>query len=197
MGITDLAHSPANPSDDFVTQFGWKEIGRIFDIHAALGAGELDNATVAALAANGLGQCVVFLPENGAVATEFRFSGYRGSSEAGPVATDTFAIEIYRAAGVDYYQKVGKLTVTLGTAQREAATTLFASAITETETIVYLTADTIVVPTAVNQIATVGINMHGNDRFAFLVSASAANLDPAAETPTVAKEGLLIEARRF
>jgi hypothetical protein len=194
MTIGTNAFALSNPSDDFVTQLGWKEIGRLFDIHAVLGAGELDDATVAALAANGLGQVVVFKPENGTVAVEFRFSGYKGAG-TGPIATDTFAIEIYRAAGVDYYQKVGKLTVTLGTAQRELSTSLFASNIVETEAIVWLTADTIVVPTAANQIATVGLNMHGSDRFAFMVSASDADMDPA--TPGTADEGLLIEARRF
>lgn len=183
--------SPRNPSDDYVTQYPWASVGQIFDIHAALAADEMDYETVKDLSENGLGQCVIWFPENGTVAAEFRFYAAGGAS-----ANDDATVEVYVASGDDYYRKLAQLTVTIGEAQRASATQLFADTIAEAAGEWWLTDATLCVPDTANQIATWAFNVHGVDRVAFLVSAATGlDLDPA--VAGTADESLNIEVRRF
>ena len=187
MTLERSTSGPCNPSDDYVTQFPWRPVGSLFDIHAVLGAAELGAATVKALAANGLGQAAIFYPENGTVATEFRF--YSDGAAADEAAT----VEVYGASGDDYYRRIAQLTVTIGAGQKSSATVLFADTIAEAVKVWLST--TIPVSPADNTMASWGLNMHGIDRIAFLASAATMDLDPA--VAGTADDTLYIEARRF
>ena len=173
---------------DYVLQEYWQGVGSLFDIHLVLAAGELGDATVAALAANGLGQCVVYSVPNGTVSAEFRFYG------TGFSANETVTLEVYAAAGVDYYRRVAQLTLTIGAGQKGAASSLFVDTIAEAVGEVWLSVAALVSP-ADDTIASWGLNVHGYDRFAFLASATTGDLDPA--VAGTADDALYIESRIF
>ena len=176
-------HTLVNPGDDYVTQFGWQTVGSIIDIHAALAADEMDDATVQALDDD---VKAIYYPLNGTVAAEFRF--WSDGADADEAAT----IEVYAAAAEDYWRHIVQLTVTIGAAQKGSATKLFADTIAGTAK--WLSTATLVSPTN-NQIASWGLNIHGYHGLLFLASAATMDLDPA--VAGVADDTLWIEARRF
>lgn len=189
MPITKVNENvPCNPSDDYVTQFGWQAVGSITTLDANLAGGTLTGANLAdaviqALADTGAKVCI-YRPANGTVASEFRFSSVGGANN------ETVTLEVYAAAGTDVYRHVAQLTLTIGTAQHGAATKLFVDTIAEVDK-VWLTTTSPISP-ADNSIASWALNMHGYDRIAFAVSATTGTMDGGASTDT-----LYVEARRF
>lgn len=185
--MTIIAGSPnvvMNPTDDYVTQFGWQPVGSISDIQAKLATSGLADAAVEALADALKAQ---FKPVNGTVALEFRF--YSDGAAADEAAT----VEVYAAAGVDYYRHIATLTVTIGTAQKASATVLWADGIAETKAMWITT--TKAVHENANSIGSWTMNVHGYDRILFIASAATMDLDPA--VPGTPDDELFIEARRY
>ena len=184
MTIGAITKALTNPSDDFVTQFPWKTVGSIIAEQVTLTGANLADAVVEALDDD---VKAILYPENGAVATEFRFWA------EGAIANETAILDVYAAAGVDVYTKIGEITLTIGTARNGAADKLFVDGIAESG-VAWLT-DTKVVQVNNNTIARWVINMHGYDRFVFIATGGTMDLDPA--VAGVADDTLHIESRRI
>jgi len=161
-----------NPSEDYVQQYAWREAGQITSAQAALAVDARDHASVEALAA---AKKVLFKPEHGSVALEFRFRSDGSENDAN-------TIQVYAAAGDDHYTRIAQLVATQG--QQDASEGHFADSIVETLDN-WLTDTKVVQPSSVdNHIARYILNTHGYDRFLFIVS-------------TLATTTVYVDVRRF
>jgi len=145
-------------SIDFVEKYQWVNLGTITSAQAALSGTERTNTSVLALAA---AKKVLFSPENGSVAYEFRFRT-DGSENDAPV------IQMYYAAVPDHYRRQATLTLAQGT-QLYSGSIYFCDTITITNEC-YIDATLHGEPaTPDNHFSSYGCNAHGHD-FLFIAS---------------------------
>jgi len=155
------------PGQSHVAEYPWEDLGDITTAQAALGADEMDDASVVALAA---AKKVIWVPKRKPVAQEFRF-------EMDGSENDTSVLDLYArcnkisSAGVesaDRYTRVSTLTLTQGTQDGDDAH--FADSIVESNK-AWLSAPTAVMPSSAdNHIARYLINKHGYTNFLFIAT---------------------------
>lgn len=147
-----------NPSEDYVNQFTWEEIGDITVQQTALAVDGSDWDTINALAATNK---LVYYPNNGTVAFEVRF---RCDVNAGDNV-----VNLYAMAGDDYARLVGTLTCTQGTLEY-SATEFFCEEIVQSVENWISTTSVVCETGGANNMASLVINAHGYDRFIFVAT---------------------------
>jgi len=163
-------------TEDYLEQYYWVKDGdtmpwRNNEVYAgsmsvangALAADGSDDATVEAIAAANI---VLIKPRNGTVSLEFRFRS------DGTVEGDQEVLNLYAAAGVDFYQYADTLTIDRGLCEYSSTIFFYDKIVSTGEKW----------PTATNEsgdtdekIGWYVMNTHGYDRFAFVMTTKDAN----------------------
>lgn len=152
------------PGASHVKQYPWENAGSITVAEGALASDKRDETSVAALAAT---KTIIWTPDDGVVAAAIRVRTIGAEN-------DVNVIEMYAAAAepsgaIRHYSRVATLTCLQGT-QIHSATIYFNDSIVVTNNC-WLSTPVVVQPTvADNHISQYVLNLHGHDRFLFIVS---------------------------